>query len=87
LESLPAVYRNREIIVIAENDQDYREVKTPSCMALIQSALSENRKEGYTVRIERCAADKYIPHATVQFLQKENLFDFGDDEEIPEYDD
>ncbi len=87
LQSLPAVYRNREIIVIAENDQDYREIKTPNCMALIQSALAENRKEGYSVKIERCAPDKYIPHATVQFLQKENLFDFGDEEEIDEYDD
>ncbi len=86
LESLPAVYRGREIIVIAENDADYREVKTPECMELIKAALSENRKDGYTVKIERCAADKYIPHATVQFLEKENLFDFGDDE-IPEYDD
>ena len=56
-------------------------------MALIKEALTENRKEGYTVKIEHCAPDKYIPHATFDQLQRDNLFDFGDDEEIPEYDD
>lgn len=85
LEEMPAVYQGRNIIVIAENDEDYREVKTPECTALIKAAMEENRKEGYTVRIERCPADKYIPHATLNYLQKENLFDFGDDEENDDY--
>lgn len=88
LEEIPAVYQGRNIIVLAEDGEDYREIKTPECMALIKEALKENRKEGYTVRIEHCAPDKYIPNATIDHLQKENLFDFGDDdEEIPEYDD
>ncbi len=85
LENLPAVYRDRNIIVVAEEEEDYREVKTPECMAMIKTALIENRKDGYTVKIEQCAPDKYIPHATVDMLQRENLFDF--DDEIPEYDD
>ncbi len=87
LDRTPAVYQGRTILVIAEDPEDYREIKTPECMALIKSALAENRKEGYTVKIEHCPADKYIPHATIDHLQKENLFDFGDDEEIPEYED
>ncbi len=87
LEEIPAVYQGRNIIVIAEDKEDYREIKTPECMALIKSALAENRKEGYTVKIENCPADKYIPHATIDHLQKENLFDFGDDEEIPQFED
>ncbi len=85
LENLPTVYQDRNIIVVAAEEEDYREVKTPECLALIKAALAENRKEGYTVKIEHCAPDKYIPHATVDLLQKENLFDF--DDEIPEYDD
>ena len=85
LEVAPAVYKDRSIIVIAQDEADYREIKTPECMALIKAALAENRKEGYSVKIENCPADKYIPHATYDTLQKENLFDFGDeDEEIPE---
>lgn len=87
LERTPAVYQGRNIIVLAEDEEDYREIKTPECMALIKEALQENRKEGYSIRIENCAPDKYIPHATIDHLQKENLFDFGaEDEEIPEYD-
>ncbi len=87
LEEVPAVYQGRNILVLAEDAEDYREIKSPECMALIKSALTENRKEGYTVKIEHCPADKYIPHATMNYLQKENLFDFEEDEEIPEYDD
>lgn len=86
LERVPAVYQGHTILVIAEDQQDYKDIKTPECMALIKEALAENRKEGYTVKIENCTADKYIPHATVDYLQKENLFDF-EEEEIPEYED
>ena len=87
LEECPAVYQGRNILVLVENRDDYADVKTAECMELIRQALVENRKEGYTVKIENCAPDKYIPHATFNQLQKENLFDFGDeDEEIPEYD-
>ncbi|MBO5248254.1 MAG: DNA polymerase III subunit gamma/tau [Clostridia bacterium] len=87
LKKAPAVYQGRTILVIAENDEDYREIKSQESLQLILAALEENRKEGYTVRIENCPTDKYIPHATINYLQKENLFDFGDDEKIPEYDD
>jgi hypothetical protein len=87
LEECPAVYQGRTILVLVENRDDYTDVKSAECMNLINQALVENRKEGYTVKIENCAPDKYIPHATFNQLQKENLFDFGDeDEEIPEYD-
>ncbi len=87
LEEIPAVYQGRNIIVLAENDEDYKEIKTPQCMEMIRAALVENRKEGYNVKIEHCTPDKYIHHATIDHLKKENLFDFGDDDdEIPEYD-
>lgn len=87
LEALPAVYQGHTILVLAEDGEDYREIRTPQCMDLIRAALKENRKEGYTVKIENCTPDKYIPNATINQMQKNNLFDFGDeDEEIPEYD-
>ena len=87
LEALPAVYQGHTILVLAEDGEDYREIRTPQCMDLIRAALKENRKEGYTVKIENCTPDKYIPNATINQMQKDNLFDFGDeDEEIPEYD-
>ena len=81
----PAVYSGRNIIVIAEDEQDYKDIKTAQSLQLIQAALKENRKDGYSVRIEHCAPDKYIPNATIDHLKKENLFDFGEDD-IPEYD-
>lgn len=88
LESTPAVYQGRTILVLAEDKEDYREIKSPDCMDLIREALKENRKEGYQLRIENCSPDKYIPNASIDQLKKENLFDFGDyeDEEIPQYD-
>ena len=87
LEEIPAVYQGRNILVLAENAEDYNEIKTPQCMELIRAALIENRKEGYNVKIENCTPDKYIRNATLEQLKKENLFDFGDDDdEIPEYD-
>lgn len=85
MKSLTAVYRDRVILVPAEDAQDYRALRDPEALALIQDALRENRKEGYTVRIENCAPDKYVHHATLNQMKKENLFDFGDDD-IPEYD-
>ena len=87
LATASAVYQGHTIIVTTPDLQDYQEIKSPECMALIKEALIENRKEGYTVKVENCSPDKYIPHATMDYLQKENLFDFGDDEEIPEYED
>lgn len=88
LKAVPAVYQGRNILVLAEDNEDYNEIKTPQCMELIRAALAENRKEGYNVKIEHCAPDKYIRNATLDHLKKENLFDFGDDDdEIPEYDD
>lgn len=88
LESIPAVYQGRTILVLAQDKEDYREIRTPECMDLIREALKENRKEGYQLRIENCSPDKYIPNASIDQLKKENLFDFGDyeDEEIPQYD-
>lgn len=88
LESVPAVYQGRTILVLAQDAEDFREIKTPDHMEQIRKALTENRKEGYTLQIEHCTPDKYIPNATVNQMEKENLFDFGEseDEEIPEYD-
>jgi len=79
LESAPAVYQGRTILVLVEDKEDYGEIKDPACLALIRAALVENRKEGYTLKIEHCPPDKYIRHATMDHLKKENLFDFGDD--------
>ncbi len=88
LESVPAVYQGRTILVLAQDAEDFREIKTPDHMEQIRKALTENRKEGYTLQVEHCTPDKYIPNATVNQMEKENLFDFGEseDEEIPEYD-
>jgi uncharacterized small protein (DUF1192 family) len=79
LESSPAVYQGHNIIVIAEDDEDYLELKTPHCVQLMQKALQENRKQGYSVRIEHCSPDKYIPNATIDHLKNSNLFDFGEE--------
>ncbi|MBO5214060.1 MAG: DNA polymerase III subunit gamma/tau [Clostridia bacterium] len=87
LGTASAVYQGHTILILVEDVRDYNEIKSPEYMEKIRQALVENRKEGYTVKVEHCSPDKYIPHATMDYLQKENLFDFGDDEEIPEYED
>ena len=78
LDSVSAVYQGRVILVLVEDKQDYNEIKDPECTEQIRAALVENRKEGYTLKIENCAPDKYIRRATMDHLKKENLFDFGD---------
>lgn len=80
LESTSAVYQGHNILILAEDPEDYAELKTPKCIQLVQDALKENRKEGYSIRIEHCSPDRYIHNATVDSLQKNNLFDFGDED-------
>lgn len=83
MESLPAVYQDHTILIPVEDMDDYTELKSARALRLIRDALAENRKEGYSVRIEHCKADRYIPNATMEQLKESDLFDFGDND-LPE---
>ncbi len=77
LSNTKAVCTGHSIIVVCEDAQDYEELRQPGKLEQIQKALKENRKEGYSVKIEKCSISKYLSgEAIYESIKNSNLFDF-----------
>lgn len=83
LSTATAVYRGHSILVICEDRDDFAELKSARSLQMVRDALKENRKDGYSVLVENCSPDKYVPGSSIRKMQNENLFDFGDGTDLP----
>lgn len=72
-----AVYRSGELVILCDNDRDYKELNTPQNIAEITEALKKIKREGYSVKIVKGGVNDYVnKNDTYENAENSGFFEF-----------